>query len=141
VIPGIRAALARHGAVIDESGFDPRADVARENWHACAADLHAAGAHFFDITAIDRDDALELVLVLVDTPISQFTLRTSCPNEDLSADSLSDVFPPANMGEREVFDLFGIEFAGHPDLTRILQPDDATIHPLRRSFELAERPW
>ena len=139
--PEIRAVLARHDAVIDDSGFDPRADVSRSAWHACAADLHAAGARFFDITAIDRGEALELILVLVDTPSTQFTLRTSCPNEDLRADTLSDIFSPANMGEREVYDLFGIVFDGHPDLTRILQPDDATIHPLRRSFELAERPW
>ena len=139
--PEVRAVLARHGAVIDESGFDPRADVAREAWHACAAGLHAAGARFFDITAIDRGESLELILVLVDTPSTQLTLRTSCPNEDLTADTLSDIFSPANMGEREVYDLFGIDFIGHPDMSRILQPDDATIHPLRRSFELAERPW
>lgn len=139
--PDIRAVLARHGAVLDETGFDPRADVARGAWQACAADLHAAGARFFDITAIDRGDALELVLVLIEGPATQFSLRTSCPNDDLRADTLSGVFPPANMGEREVYDLFGVEFTGHPDLTRILQPDDATIHPLRRSFVLEERPW
>jgi NADH:ubiquinone oxidoreductase subunit C len=139
--PEMRAVLARHGATIDESGFDPRADVARDVWRACAADLHAAGARFFDITAIDRGEALELILVLVDTPATQLTLRTSVPNEDLRVDTLSAVFPPAGMGEREVYDLFGIDFIGHPDMTRILQPDDATIHPLRRSYELAEHPW
>jgi NADH:ubiquinone oxidoreductase subunit C len=141
VTPEVRAALARHGAVVDESGFDPRADVPREEWRSCAADLHAAGARFFDITAIDRGDAVELVLVLVDTPATQLTVRTSCPNEDLKADSLAEVFPPAEWGERELFDLFGVTFTGHPDMTRILQPDSATIHPLRRSFELTERPW
>ena len=139
--PDIRAVLARYAATVDETGFDPRADVARDLWHDCARDLHAAGARFFDITAIDRGESLELILVLVDTPSTLFTLRTSCPNEDLTADTLSDVFSPANMGEREVYDLFGIDFIGHPDMSRILQPDDATIHPLRRSFELAERPW
>ena len=79
--------------------------------------------------------------MLAEGPATLFTLRTSCPNDDLRADTLSRVFPPANMGEREVYDLFGIEFTGHPDLTRIRQPDDATIHPLRRSFVLEERPW
>jgi NADH-quinone oxidoreductase subunit C len=141
VTPGIREALARHAATVDESGFDPRADVAREEWRACAADLHEAGARFFDITAIDRGEALELVLVLVDTPSTQLTLRCSCPNDDLRVDTLSGLFPPAGMGEREVYDLFGVEFTGHPDMTRILQPDDATIHPLRRTFQLEERPW
>ncbi len=139
--PEVRAVLARHGAVLDESGFDPRADVARDAWRACAADLHATGARFFDITAIDRGEAVELVLVLVDTPSTQFTLRTSCPNESLRAESLAGVFPPAEWGEREVFDLFGVVFEGNPDMTRILQPDSSTIHPLRRSFELEERTW
>jgi NADH:ubiquinone oxidoreductase subunit C len=143
VTPQIRAALALHSATLDETGFDPRADVAREQWRGCASDLHAAGARFFDITAIDRGEALELilVLVLVDEPATQFSLRTWVPNEDLHIDTLSGVFPPANMGEREVYDLFGVVFDGHPDMTRILQPDNATIHPLRRSFELAEHPW
>jgi NADH-quinone oxidoreductase subunit C len=141
VTPGIRAVLERHAATVDESGFDPRADVTRAEWRSCAADLHAAGARFFDITAIDRGEAVELVLVLIEGTATQFSVRTSCPNDDLRADTLSGVFPPANMGEREVYDLFGVEFTGHPDLTRILQPDDATIFPLRRSFVLEERPW
>jgi NADH:ubiquinone oxidoreductase subunit C len=133
--------IARHGASLDETGFDPRADVVRTEWRACAAELHAAGARFFDITAIDRGGAVELVLVLIDPPAAQFSIRTACPNEDLRADSLAEVFPPAEWGEREVFDMFGVTFDGNPDMTRILQPDDATIHPLRRTFELEERPW
>jgi NADH:ubiquinone oxidoreductase subunit C len=139
--PEVRAVLARHAATLDETGFDPRADVARTSWHACATDLHAAGARFFDITAIDRGEALELILVLIDTPATQFSLRCSLPNEDLHVGTLSGVFPPAGMGEREVYDLFGVIFDGHPDLTRILQPDNATIFPLRRSFILEEHPW
>jgi NADH-quinone oxidoreductase subunit C len=137
----LAAILARHCAVLDETGFDPRADVERASWRACAADLHAAGARFFDITAIDRGEAVELVLVLVDGRAGQFSLRTSCPNEDLRADSLSGVFPPAEWGERECFDLFGVVFDGNPDMTRILQPESSTIFPLRRSFVLEERPW
>lgn len=139
--PAIRAALAAYGATLDETGFDPRADVDRSHWLECATALHEAGARFFDITAIDRGESLELILILVDTPSTQLSLRTSLPNDDLTVDTLSGLFPPANMGEREVYDLFGITFVGHPDLTRILQPDNATIFPLRRSFELEERSW
>jgi NADH:ubiquinone oxidoreductase subunit C len=139
--PELTAILSRHSAVLDETGFDPRADVGRAHWRACAADLHIEGARFFDITAIDRGEAVELVLVLIDSSGTQFSLRTSCPNEDLHADSLSGVFPPAGWGERECFDLFGVVFDGHPDMTRILQPESSTIFPLRRSFVLEERPW
>ena len=139
--PEIRAALARHAAVINESGCDPRAFVTREQWRACAADLHAAGGRFFDITAIDRGEGVEVILYLVDTPATHLSVRVLVPNEDLHLDSLASVFPPAEWGEREVFDLFGVVFDGNPDMTRILQPDDAVTFPLRRSFELEERPW
>ena len=139
--PAIRATLARCNATVDESGLDPRAFVAREGWRACAADLHAAGGRFFDITAIDRGEAVEVILYLCDTPATVLSLRTSVPNEDMHLDSLSGVFPPAEWGEREVFDLFGVSFDGNPDMTRILQPDSATTFPLRRSFELEEHSW
>jgi NADH-quinone oxidoreductase subunit C len=49
-------------------------------------------------------------------------------------DSVHDLFPPANWDERETYDLFGIVFNDHPELTRILMPDDWVGHPLRRDY-------
>jgi len=134
-------ALVRHGAVLDVSGFDPRADVPLETWTALHAELAYLGLEFSDITALDRIESVELVCWLLLSPGEQLSVRTSCPNERLVAPTLSFVYPPAEFGEREVYDLFGVVFEGHPDLSRILQPDDATIFPLRRSFELTETPW
>jgi NADH-quinone oxidoreductase subunit C len=57
-----------------------------------------------------------------------------------SIDSCVELFPTANFQEREVFDFFGIEFKGHPDLTRILMPDDYVGWPQRRDFPVGGEP-
>ena len=61
-------------------------------------------------------------------------VRVFLPEGDQTAPSVSAIFPPANWDERETFDMFGIVFEGHPNLTRILMPDDWVGHPLRRDF-------
>jgi len=64
------------------------------------------------------------------------------PGEDAlpAIDSCVDLFPSANFQEREAFDFFGIEFRGHPDLTRILMPEDYVGWPQRRDFPVGGEP-
>ena len=70
----------------------------------------------------------------------QLRVRAFLPAGSPRIDSVHDLFGPANWDERETFDLFGIEFAGHPELTRILLPDDWVGHPLRRDHPVGGDP-
>lgn len=61
-------------------------------------------------------------------------LRTRVPRNAPEVPTLSQVFPGANWHERETHEFFGIRFTGHPNLTPLLLPEDATYHPLRKDF-------
>ncbi len=63
-------------------------------------------------------------------------LKVRLTEEELSIPSVSEIWPTANWHERETFDMFGIEFTGHPDLRRILNPDDFEGFPFRKDFPI-----
>jgi len=95
-----------------------------------------------DLTAIDesarrknpKENNYTLVYSLLsfDGP-SRLRLKVPLPASDPNIDSITDVWPSANWYEREVFDMFGVQFSGHPNLNRLLMPEHWTGHPLRKS--------
>ncbi len=91
-----------------------------------------------DLTCVDRfplEPRFELNYHLTSiTRRDKIRLRVRVSSENPAADSVTAVWPGANWMEREVFDLFGVRFNGHPDLRRILLPDDWEGHPLRKDF-------
>jgi len=95
---------------------------------------------FIDVTAIDypeRDERFELVYHLYSTLLNKrIKLKVRLPREDAKVSSLTDVWQGANWAEREVYDLFGIVFTGHPNLKRILLWDGFEGHPLRKDYPL-----
>ncbi len=68
----------------------------------------------------------------------KIVLKTSCTKDNPNIQSVSEVWGTANWHEREVFDMFGIYFDEHPDLRRILCPDDYPGFPLRKDFKVPE---
>lgn len=92
-----------------------------------------------DLTVVDwfrkREPRFELVVQFLSTSKNERkTIKVAISDEDLSVPSITSVFPSANFYEREAFDMFGINFLEHPDLTRILMPDDWNGHPLRKNY-------
>ena len=71
--------------------------------------------------------------------LRRLRVKTPLPEEDPVVPSVDALWPSAGWAEREVFDMFGIRFEGHPDLRRILMPDDVEDHPLRKDYPLRGR--
>jgi NADH-quinone oxidoreductase subunit C len=89
----------------------------------------------------DRDPAFWVVYELRSTALAQ-RLRVKVPvrDDDQHVPSVTGMFPTANWHERETFDLYGVVFDDHPDLTRILLPADWSGHPLRKDEPLGGVP-
>ena len=92
-----------------------------------------------DLTVVDwfrkKEPRFEIVVQFLSTSHNKRkTLKTFVNDEDLSISSITDIYPSSNFYEREAFDMFGIIFENHPDLTRILMPDDWVGHPLRKNY-------
>ncbi len=108
-----------------------------------------------DVTAVDylahpgraelpagvEPERFEVVVVLLSHATRErLRLRVQVPAADPVVPSLFDVHPGTEALEREVFDMFGIAFDGHPDLTRILMPEDWIGHPLRKDYAVGKIP-
>lgn len=95
--------------------------------------------YLVDVTAIHypaREKQFDLVYILYSFPRNERIRVKILINEGQKPQSLTAVHPTANWLEREVFDMFGIEFSGHPDLRRILMPDEWRGYPLRKDYSI-----
>jgi NADH:ubiquinone oxidoreductase subunit C len=104
--------------------------------HEAAEDLKKIGFDRFGmVTAVDRADFFEMVYRLQSSEIGAgLFLKCAVPRSESKVRSMCDLWPAADWQEREVYDLFGIEFEGHPDMRRIMLPDDWEGHPLRKDY-------
>jgi len=91
-----------------------------------------------DITAVDwypSEPRFEVVYHLLSIPKKErVRLKAKLDGSSPAIESVTSVWPSANFYEREVFDLFGVRFTGHPNLKRIMMPDNWEGHPLRKDY-------
>lgn len=122
-----------------------RIEVAVGDWvEAVRAAKESGFDAFVDLYAVDhysQAPRFEVGLNLVSMGANErIILTTRVPYDDPSVPTITGEFAGANFYEREAYDLFGIVFTGHPDLTRILLPDDWEGHPLRKDYDIGAIP-
>jgi NADH-quinone oxidoreductase subunit C len=144
----VTEALADHVAVdalqdlITDAKWDRKEltlTVAPESIVAAAEAAKAAGYNFLeDITAVDwypSEPRFQISYSILSMGLKQrIRIVARVHGDSPNIDSVTSVWPSANFYEREVFDLFGVRFAGHPRLTRIMMPDNWNGHPLRKDY-------
>ena len=100
--------------------------------------------YLIDITSIDnfeKEPRFEIVYHLYSMAYGVYLrFKLSVPEEAGAVDTVSDIWPTANWHEREIYDMMGIKFNGHPDLRRILMWDGYPFFPLRKDFPLEGLP-
>ena len=147
LIKALELATAREYAVQD--GMQFKTVIApRDTFKAYLFELRQAGFKFLaSVMGIDYLEFTEfmperfaVVYQLVNlTNAERIIVKVYVPDGE-KLPSVTDLWGTANWHEREVYDLFGLEFEGHPDLRKILTPEDLDGHPLRKDFPLGESP-
>jgi NADH-quinone oxidoreductase subunit C len=127
-----RATYKRMVAAFLDAGFELCADL-------CAVDyLTHPGRSLPEGVAPER---FEIVVNLLSLSLRQrVRIRVQVPEADPVVDSLFEVYPGTEAMEREAYDMMGVVFTGHPDLTRILMPEEWEGHPLRKDYGVGRVP-
>jgi NADH-quinone oxidoreductase subunit C len=143
---GANPAIAAIQAALPDALIDAKFDrgeltlkIARQHIRATAALVQKSGYNFLeDVTCVDYypvEPRFQVIYHIVSFGLkSRVRLAVPVDSIDLDIDSIVPVWPSADFYEREVFDLFGIRFAGHPNLRRIMMPDEWQGHPLRKDY-------
>jgi NADH-quinone oxidoreductase subunit C len=141
--PFLSDLLGWNSAAVEKARFDRNEltiFIARETIRDACAYLKSQGATDFlsDITCADfypRDPRFEVAYHLLSIKRKQrVRLKVILSGDNAVVESITQVWPSANFFEREIFDLFGVRFLGHPYLRRIMLPEDWEGHPLRKDY-------
>jgi NADH-quinone oxidoreductase subunit C len=120
--------------VIDPASVKPVLTHLRGKGYRFLASLH--GVDYYP-----HEPRLGVLYELLDMErVERISVKARLPTDAPEIDSVVELFPGAEYPEREVYDMFGVQFTGHPDLRRILMPEDYQGHPQRRDFPIGGEP-
>ena len=126
-------------ATFDDTGEWLNILIEPLHWKQLAKDLRNSQFHFdylFCLTCIDWKTHLTMVYHLSSTPFRHtIVVKANLNREKPEIDTVSDIWRTAEFHEREVFELFGVQFLEHPDLRKLILTDDFIGYPLRKDFE------
>jgi NADH-quinone oxidoreductase subunit C len=137
----------KHGELVVDEHASPKAiKIAKEDLVEVCLNLRENSSTYFDmlscLTAIDNGveaKTMEVVYNLYSIPYNiHLMLKVVLPRENAEVDTVTHVWKTANWNEREAFDMYGINFIGHPDLRRILMPADWEGYPLKKDYKHQE---
>ncbi len=107
----------------------------------CAAKGFSFLASVHGVDHYPEEPRLGVIYELLDmSRVDRVAVKLRVPSEDPRVESVMADWPTANHQEREIYDMFGVVFDGHPDLRRILMPEDYEGHPQRRDFPIGGEP-
>jgi NADH-quinone oxidoreductase subunit C len=138
---------ARFGDAIGEASLDRKqaiVTVAREQLREVSRYCRDEEKFdmLVDLTAVDwpkREKRFDVILILYSFAKNERVRLKAHAGESESVPSVCEIWPAANWLERECYDMFGIAFEGHPDLKRILMPDEWQGHPLRKDYDILKQ--
>lgn len=133
VLHPTRGALVETVTQLQSDGYNQLIDVTAVDYLS-----HEGSRELPDGIEAER---FEVVIGLIShTKRERIRLRVQVPADDARVPSMFDLYPGSEALEREVYDMFGIEFENHPDLTRILMPEDWIGYPLRKDYAIGRIP-
>lgn len=146
ILESVIRAVTTHDVQLQESATPLTFVIHADDLTAVCQELHTNANTYVDmlscVTGVDNGPAagtMEVIYHLYSIPYdTSLALRVVIPREEPVVHSLTSIWRGSDWLEREVFDMYGIRFTGHPDLRRILMPADWEGYPLRKDFKTQE---
>ncbi|AFH59178.1 NADH-quinone oxidoreductase subunit C [Paenibacillus caseinilyticus] len=140
ILKEFREGIVEDAVVNEKGGHIPTVYIKAEAWPETADMLRThpeLGLHYLrNVSGVDMETHMEVVYHFISLEHKQdYCFKVKTDRENPSIPSITPIFPTADWNEREIYDLFGIDFPGHPDLRRIMMADDWVGHPLRKDYE------